>query len=68
MTDQEILVRARTAEVSEIFLEVRPSNEGAIELYQKNGFRQIAYRPAYYQARDGREDAAVLSKVLKPRS
>ena len=64
---EEILVRARTAEVSEIFLEVRPSNEGAIELYQKNGFRQIAYRPAYYQARDGREDAAVLSKVIKPR-
>lgn len=65
---EEILVRARQAEVSEIFLEVRPSNESAIALYQKNGFRQIAYRPAYYQAREGREDAAVLSKVLKRRS
>lgn len=64
---EEILVRARQAEVSEIFLEVRPSNESAIALYQKNGFRQIAYRPAYYQARDGREDASVLSKVIKPR-
>ena len=61
----EILVRARRAEVTEIFLEVRPSNESAIALYQKKGFRQIAYRPAYYQAREGREDAAVLSKVLK---
>jgi ribosomal-protein-alanine N-acetyltransferase len=65
---EEILVRARQAEVSEIFLEVRPSNESAIALYQKNGFRQIAYRPAYYQAREGREDAAVLSKVIKRRS
>ncbi len=65
---EQILVRARQAEVSEIFLEVRPSNESAIALYQKNGFRQIAYRPAYYQAREGREDAAVLSKVLKRRS
>ena len=61
----EILLRARRAEVTEIFLEVRPSNESAISLYQKKGFRQIAYRPAYYQARKGREDAAVLSKVLK---
>jgi ribosomal-protein-alanine N-acetyltransferase len=62
----EILMRARRAEINEIFLEVRPSNESAIALYQKKGFRQIAYRPSYYQARKGREDAAVYSKVLKP--
>ncbi len=62
----EVLMRARGAEINEIFLEVRPSNESAISLYQKKGFRQVAYRPAYYQARKGREDAAVLSKVLKP--
>lgn len=62
----EILMRARQAEVTETFLEVRPSNKNAIALYQKKGFRQIANRPAYYQARAGREDAAVLSKVLKP--
>ena len=61
----EILMRARGAEIKEVFLEVRPSNESAIALYQKKGFRQIAYRPAYYQARKGREDAAVFSKVLK---
>jgi ribosomal-protein-alanine N-acetyltransferase len=62
----EIMMRARQAEVAEMFLEVRPSNEHAIALYQKIGFRQVACRPAYYQAREGREDAAVLSKVLKP--
>ena len=62
----EILMRARAAKIKEIFLEVRPSNEAAITLYQKKGFRKIAYRPAYYQARKGREDAAVLTKVLKP--
>jgi len=61
----EILVVARDQEVREIFLEVRPSNEKAIALYMKKGFRNIAYRPAYYQASDGREDAAVFSKVLK---
>ncbi len=62
----EIMMRARQAEVAEMFLEVRPSNEHAIALYQKMGFRQVACRPAYYQAREGREDASVLSKVLKP--
>ena len=62
----EILMRARQAAVTETFLEVRPSNKNAIAMYQKKGFRQIANRPAYYQARAGREDAAVLSKVLKP--
>ena len=61
----EILSRADLAEVTEIFLEVRPSNEKAIALYRKKGFRQVANRPAYYQAREGREDAAVLSKTFK---
>ena len=61
----EVLTRARDDEVKEIFLEVRPSNEKAIALYMKKGFRNIAYRPAYYQANDGREDAAVFSKIFK---
>jgi ribosomal-protein-alanine N-acetyltransferase len=63
----EIIDIANGAEVGEIFLEVRPSNEKAISLYMKKGFRNIAYRPAYYQANGGREDAAVFSKVLKKR-
>lgn len=62
----ELLARARQVEVSEIFLEVRPSNQAAIALYEKKGFRRIAYRPAYYQARHGREDAAVFARVIKP--
>lgn len=62
----EILDRAREAEVREVFLEVRPSNASALSLYRKQGFRQIANRPAYYQAKEGREDAAVLAKTLKP--
>ena len=61
----EMLVRAKSAAVKEIFLEVRPSNVNALSLYRKKGFRQIAHRRAYYQARYGREDAAVLSLVVK---
>lgn len=60
----EMLFRARSASVREIFLEVRPSNERALALYRKKGFHQVANRPAYYQANKGREDAAVLAKKL----
>jgi len=60
----EILGLAREADVEEIFLEVRPSNETALALYKKKGFHKIADRPEYYQSREGREDASVLSKKL----
>lgn len=60
----EMLFRARSAAVREIFLEVRPSNETALALYRKKGFYQVANRPAYYQSHQGREDAAVLAKKL----
>jgi [ribosomal protein S18]-alanine N-acetyltransferase len=61
----EMLRRARAAAVKEVFLEVRPSNVNALSLYKKKGFRQIAHRRAYYQARYGREDAAVLSLIVR---
>ncbi len=60
----EILFRARTSSVREIFLEVRPSNSSALALYKKKGFHMVSNRPAYYQAREGREDAAVLTRKL----
>ena len=60
----EILFRARTALVREIFLEVRPSNLNALALYKKKGFHLVANRPEYYQAHGGREDACVLAKKL----
>ena len=60
----EMLFRARAASVRQVFLEVRPSNKPALALYRKKGFHKVAERPAYYQAHDGREDAAVLSKKL----
>lgn len=60
----EILFRARSSSVREIFLEVRPSNQSALALYRKKGFYEVAKRPLYYQAREGREDASVLVKKL----
>ena len=63
----EILDRAAGVAVKQVFLEVRPSNVAAVSLYRKMGFHKIAERPSYYQASDGREDAAVLSLLLKQR-
>mgnify|MGYP003573204039 CR=1 FL=1 len=45
------------------FLEVRPSNQSAIALYHRQGFRLIGKKPDYYT--DTREDALVLMKNLK---
>ncbi len=60
-----LLERAHAAGMLEAFLEVRPSNTGAIRLYQSLGFEQVGVRRGYYQAVNGREDAAVLRLVLQ---
>jgi ribosomal-protein-alanine N-acetyltransferase len=60
----DVLFRARSNSVREIFLEVRPSNTHALALYKKKDFHKVANRPAYYQASEGREDAEVLVKKL----
>jgi ribosomal-protein-alanine N-acetyltransferase len=59
-----LLDRARAAGMSEAFLEVRPSNTAAAGLYHSLGFEQVGVRRGYYQATVGREDAAVLRRVL----
>jgi ribosomal-protein-alanine N-acetyltransferase len=55
---------ARKLGAKNVFLEVRPSNRGAQELYYRYGFSKIAVRRDYYPARGGREDALVLSLAL----
>jgi len=46
------------------FLEVRPSNLSALELYQSEGFNEIGVRKNYYPAEQGREDALVMAKSI----
>ena len=55
---------ARWHMADRVFLEVRPSNPSAIALYRSEGFAQIGIRPRYYPAKDGREDAIVMSIEL----
>jgi ribosomal-protein-alanine N-acetyltransferase len=61
-----LLERARDSGMYEAFLEVRPSNTAAARLYHSMGFIQVGVRRGYYQATVGREDAAVLRRVLVP--
>jgi [ribosomal protein S18]-alanine N-acetyltransferase len=61
-----LLDRARIAGMYEAFLEVRPSNTAAARLYHSLGFEQVGIRRGYYQATVGREDAAVLRRILLP--
>lgn len=59
-----LLEKAEQTDAVKVFLEVRPSNEAALQLYRTAGFDQIGIRPAYYQADHGREDAVVLALTL----
>lgn len=46
------------------FLEVRPSNGVAVNLYEHAGFNCVGVRRNYYPAYNGREDALILAKSL----
>lgn len=47
-----------------VFLEVRPSNKVAINLYGKNGFEIVGRRKNYYSTFNGREDALVMKRLI----
>ena len=57
---EELEVRLRENEVTCLTLEVRPSNVGAIALYEQLGFAEVGRRPNYY--RNPKEDALILRK------
>jgi ribosomal-protein-alanine N-acetyltransferase len=61
---RQVMENARLAGANRLFLEVRPSNERAVELYRHFGFRQIGLRKGYYPAVAGREDGLVFDKEL----
>ncbi|MFH0729933.1 MAG: ribosomal protein S18-alanine N-acetyltransferase [Pseudomonadota bacterium] len=48
---------------AKVFLEVRPSNQGAMALYLNSGFRIIGKRLNYYS--ETGEDALVMTKSLE---
>jgi len=63
---EHLMQRAEALLAAVVFLEVRPSNPRAKELYQQSGFNQIAYRKDYYDSSNGREDAIVMAREILP--
>jgi ribosomal-protein-alanine N-acetyltransferase len=55
---EAVLATGRAQKCRMATLEVRRSNEAAINLYTSLGFRAVGMRPSYYQ--DNREDAVIM--------
>ena len=52
-----LIEEAKARGIADISLEVRPSNEAALALYAKYGFKEEGRRKGYYQ---GKEDALIM--------
>lgn len=57
----DFVIDHTNSEVEKIMLEVRESNEQAVNFYSKNKFIQISKRKNYYAG----EDAIVMERILK---
>ena len=53
---------ARSRKADHIYLEVRPSNRAAVNMYESLGYGKSGARQAYYT--DNGEDAYIMSKIL----
>ena len=56
---------ARSRHTDSVVLEVRPGNAAARGLYGSMGFARVGTSRGYYPARNGREDAMILSLALR---
>ena len=61
---QHLMQIARSHGAAHVFLEVRPSNQTAIHLYESMGFNEMTVRRGYYPEVDGREDAILMGMAL----
>ena len=59
---EAMIERCIETDTTAIHLEVRVSNENAIALYKKFGFREDGIRPKYY---DNKEDALLMTKEIR---
>ena len=56
---KRLVEKSRSNGIRKIWLEVRPSNQPARNLYKKAGFKKIGIRPQYYP--DTKEDAIIMA-------
>lgn len=56
-----LMERAEDYHAEAIYLEVRPSNKSAYQLYLSLGFNEVGHRKDYYPDPSGREDALIMA-------
>jgi ribosomal-protein-alanine N-acetyltransferase len=61
---RHLIEESRKQGIEMLYLEVRPSNAHARQMYDRFGFRQLGLRRDYYPAVTGREDALFLGLNL----
>lgn len=52
---------AKNHQAEVIYLEVRPSNKIAYQLYLSIGFNEVGHRKDYYPSKNGREDGLIMA-------
>jgi len=60
----EMIQHAVEDKATTMYLEVRASNNTAIQLYHQRGFNELGIRKNYYPDENGREDALILALDL----
>jgi len=60
----DVLANSQQQKATTIFLEVRDSNQRAIQLYQAAGFNEIGLRKNYYPSAQGKEHAVIMALMI----
>ncbi|GGI72146.1 ribosomal protein S18-alanine N-acetyltransferase [Shewanella gelidii] len=62
---QDAIEHLQNKQCEVLMLEVRASNQQAINLYRGLGFEQIGVRQNYYRTHEGKEDAVLMNLEIK---
>ena len=60
----EIISQSTAKKATTVFLEVRASNQRAIEMYQQAGFNEMGLRKNYYPTANGKEHAVMMALMV----
>jgi ribosomal-protein-alanine N-acetyltransferase len=60
----EIISQSTAKKATTVFLEVRASNQRAIEMYQQAGFNEMGLRKNYYPTANGKEHALMMALMV----
>ena len=61
-----LVARCRAGGLTQLWLEVRVSNERARQVYRHYGFAQVGRRRAYYPVQQGEREDAILMSLAVP--